>query len=75
MVAKVSDRVQAFFQSGYFREKRDNGRVSTIDGTPEKNDTRWTTASGGVKATLADSSQVQVTVFGDSRRSRLRSRN
>ena len=44
--------MQAFVRAGYFRENRDNGKVSTIDGTEEANDTRWTSASGGVRVRL-----------------------
>ena len=41
-----TDRIQATFRAGYFREERDNGKVSTIDGTAESNDTTWKTISG-----------------------------
>ena len=49
-----TSRVQAFVRGGYFREDRDNGKVSTIDGTEEANDTKWTSASGGVRLQLPD---------------------
>jgi outer membrane cobalamin receptor len=61
----INDRVQAFVQSGYFHEKRDNGKVSTIDGTPEGNDTTWKTFSGGFTARLANASTVEARLFGD----------
>src|SRR5262249_52891126 len=45
-------RVDAFVRAGYFREDRDNGKVSTIDGTEEANDTKWTHVSGGVRVQM-----------------------
>ena len=45
-----TSRINAFVRGGYFSEERDNGKVSTIDGTPEANDTRWKSASGGVRS-------------------------
>jgi outer membrane receptor protein involved in Fe transport len=64
----VNDRVRAFFQGGYFHETRDNGKVSTIDGTPEGNETTWKTFSGGFTARLADASTIEARVFGDDER-------
>jgi outer membrane receptor protein involved in Fe transport len=64
----VNERVQAFFQGGYFREKRQNGKASTIDGTPEGNDTTWKTFSGGFTARLANASTVEARLFGDDER-------
>jgi outer membrane receptor protein involved in Fe transport len=61
----VSDRVMAYGQVGYFRERRDNAKVSTFDGTAEKNDTEWTSVGAGIRAKLADGSDLQVRVFGD----------
>ena len=61
----LSDRVQAFARGGYFREERDNGKASTIDGTEEANDTSWTNASGGVRVRLPDESDLQVSLFAD----------
>jgi len=58
-------RLNGFFRYGYFREKRDNGKVSTFDGTPEANDTTWNNVSGGVRAVLPDESDLQASVFGD----------
>jgi outer membrane receptor protein involved in Fe transport len=61
----MDGRGHAFARAGHFRERRDNGKVSTIDGTEEANDTRWTTASGGVRLRLPDTSDLQVNVFAD----------
>ena len=61
----ASDRVRAFFRTGYFRDVRNNGKASTIDGTEEANNTRQKSASGGVNIQLPDRSTVQATVFGD----------
>ena len=41
----ATDRVNAFFRAGYFTEDRGNGKVGEV------NDTRWTTANGGVRIT------------------------
>jgi outer membrane receptor protein involved in Fe transport len=60
-----TDRVRAFFRAGYFDERRDNGKASTIDGTEEANDTTWRSASGGVRIRLPDQSDLQATVFTD----------
>ena len=54
-----TDRINAFFRTGYFTEKRSNGKIGEI------NDTRWTTISGGVRLRLPDSSDLQANVFGD----------
>jgi outer membrane receptor protein involved in Fe transport len=61
----VSDRVRFFGHVGYFHESRDNGKHSSFDGTEEANDTTWTTASGGVRLSLAGHNEIQATVFGD----------
>ena len=50
-------------RGGYFRENRDNGKASTIDGAEEANDTRWKSASGGVRVRLPDDSDLQARVF------------
>ena len=55
----ATDRVHAFGRVGYFSEARNNGKVG------ELNDTRWTSASGGVRITLPDNSDLQSRVFGD----------
>jgi outer membrane receptor protein involved in Fe transport len=61
----ATDRVHAFVRGGYFHENRDNGKASTIDGTEEANRTRWSSASGGVRVHLADTSELRATVFTD----------
>jgi outer membrane receptor protein involved in Fe transport len=66
----LSSRVYAFARGGYFHEKRDNGKASTIDGTEEANRTNWKTLSGGVRARLPDSSDLHVNVFSDFNRFR-----
>lgn len=60
-----NDRVHAFVRTAYFDENRNNGKASTIDGTEEANDTTWRAYSGGVRARLADQSELQATVFVD----------
>src|SRR5262249_22121232 len=60
-----NDKVRAFFRTGYFREERNNGKASTIDGTEEANDTTWKAASGGVRLRMPDRSDLQATVFFD----------
>jgi outer membrane receptor protein involved in Fe transport len=60
-----TSRVNAFFRGGHFKEERDNGKASTIDGTPEANNTRWTFASGGVRVQLPDTSDLQARLFTD----------
>ena len=54
-----TDRVQAFFRAGYFSEDRGNGKILEV------NDTRWTSASGGVRIRLPDESDLQASVHGD----------
>lgn len=61
----ASDRVTLFGQIGHFRERRNNAKVSTFDGTPEKNETEWTSVGGGLRAKLADGSDLQVRLYGD----------
>jgi outer membrane receptor protein involved in Fe transport len=61
----ASSAVKAFIRGGYFRENRDNAKVSTFDGTPEANDTRWSYVSGGVRMVLPDQSDLQARVFSD----------
>jgi outer membrane receptor protein involved in Fe transport len=62
----VNDNVQAFVQSGYFREDRDNAKVATTTGEAEANSTRWRSMSAGVRARLQGGHDVQARVFGDS---------
>ena len=57
--------VNAFFRGGHFSEERDNAKSSTIDGTPEANDTEWSYASGGVRVQLPDASDLQARIFVD----------
>jgi outer membrane receptor protein involved in Fe transport len=57
--------MNAFLRVGRFTEERDNGKASTVDGAPEANSTRWTSASGGVRVLLPDSSDLQSRVFVD----------
>ena len=54
-----TDRVSAFFRAGYFTEDRINGKIGEV------NDTRWTTASGGVRIRMPDESNLQARVFVD----------
>ena len=65
MQYEISSRVQAYLRGGYFREERDNGKASTIDGTDEANDTTWKNVSGGVRVRMPDESDLQVNVFTD----------
>jgi len=60
-----TDRLTLFVRGGYFREDRDNGKISTIDGTEEANDTTWKAASGGLGLGLPDESQFQARLFTD----------
>ena len=61
-----NDRTQTFGRLGFFREKRDNGKISTFEPfTEEANDTRLTTVSGGVRWRLADESQLSATIYSD----------
>jgi outer membrane receptor protein involved in Fe transport len=62
---QATDRVRAFLRGGYFRENRENGKASTIDGSEEANRTRWSSASGGVRVRLPDASELRATVFTD----------
>ena len=58
-------RLNVFFRTGYFSENRDNGKLSTFDGTEEANSTRWKYASGGLRLLLPDQSDLQVRIFSD----------
>jgi outer membrane receptor protein involved in Fe transport len=60
-----TDRLQAFLRGGYFREERINGKASTIDGTDEKNDTTWKSASGGVRLRMDGAGDLQGSLFTD----------
>jgi outer membrane receptor protein involved in Fe transport len=63
------DRVSLFARGGYFREERDNAKITTIPvgsaGIPEANDTLWKSFSGGVRASLPDQSDLQASLFLD----------
>jgi hypothetical protein len=65
-----TDRVSTFLRVGYFKEERDNAKVTTFanpDGgfTPEANDSQWKALSAGVRASLPDQSDLQASVFLD----------
>jgi iron complex outermembrane receptor protein len=63
-----SDRVQAFVRTGYFREDRHNGKITTVGPlTEELNDTTWTFTSGGMRMRLPDASSLQATVSVDNK--------
>jgi outer membrane receptor protein involved in Fe transport len=66
----AADNVRAFVRAGHFREERINGKASTIDGTDEKNDTQWSSASGGVRAAMGRGGELEATVFTDFERFR-----
>jgi outer membrane receptor protein involved in Fe transport len=61
----VSSQMRAFVRAGYFREKRDNGKISTFDRSKEENDTSWTSINGGVNIHLRDRSELQASVSTD----------
>jgi outer membrane receptor protein involved in Fe transport len=61
----ANSQLNGFVRLGYFRENRDNGKASTINGTEEANNTRWTTVSGGVRTMLPDQSDLQARLFSD----------
>jgi iron complex outermembrane recepter protein len=48
-----------------FDESRQNGKRSTIDSTPEQNDTGWTSFSGAVRLPMPGNSELRATAFGD----------
>jgi outer membrane receptor protein involved in Fe transport len=56
---RPTDRLQAFVRAGYFSENRGNGKIL------ELNDTRWKSASGGVRIRMPDESDLQASVNGD----------
>jgi outer membrane receptor protein involved in Fe transport len=61
-----NDRTQTFARIGVFREKRDNGKISTFEPfTEEANRTELNSVSGGVRWRLADQSQLAATIFSD----------
>ncbi len=54
-----TDRVSLFVRAGYFGEDRVNGKVGEV------NDTRWKSASGGVRVRLPDESDLQARLYSD----------
>jgi iron complex outermembrane receptor protein len=62
-----SDRVNAFFRSGYYRENRSNAKicVQAPISCEEANDTLWKFLSGGVRIRMPDQSDLQARVFGN----------
>jgi outer membrane receptor protein involved in Fe transport len=62
---RPAGRLSAFARGGYFREKRDNGKVSTFTGDPEANDTTLRFLNGGLRVLLPDRSDLQVRAFAD----------
>ena len=60
-----SERLHAFVRGGYFREERINGKASTIDGSDEKNDTTWKSASAGIRAAMGGAGDLQASLFTD----------
>ena len=56
---RPTDRLQAFVRAGYFSEDRGNGKIL------ELNDTRWKSASGGVRIRMPDESDLQASVHSD----------
>jgi iron complex outermembrane receptor protein len=62
---RPTSRISAFVRGGYFREERNNGKISSFTGDPEANDTTWRTISGGVRMQLPDQSELQARLFGD----------
>ena len=54
-----------FFRVAYFREERDNGKVSTIDGTPEATILSGRRSNGGVRMVWPDQAIFQARVFAD----------
>ncbi len=58
--------VNGFLRAGIFREARDNAKTTTVGNLMEEaNDTRWTSASAGVRMLLPDKSDLQARVFTD----------
>src|SRR5688572_11453940 len=54
-----TDHISTFLRLGYFKEERDNAKVTTFaPTTPEANDTQWKAYSAGVRASLPDQSDL-----------------
>lgn len=65
----ASDTLQLFAQGGYFREDRDNAKVTTVGPRlPEANNTRWHSFSAGMRSRLDGGHDLQARVFVDSER-------
>jgi iron complex outermembrane receptor protein len=62
----ATETVQAFVQGAYFREERDNAKVTTTTGDPEENSTRMGSMSAGVRARLANGNNVEARIFTES---------
>ena len=62
---EISPRVHAFVRAGYFNEERDNAKHSTIDGTPEANDTTWKSVNGGLRVRMPDDSDLKLGLHTD----------
>jgi outer membrane receptor protein involved in Fe transport len=62
----ASDRVNVFVRGGYFREERDNAKITTLGPPrPEENDTQWKALSAGTRIALPDDSDLQARLFLD----------
>jgi len=61
----ATPNLNGFVRAGYFHEDRNNGKMSTFDGTEEQNNTTWKTVNGGIRVVLPDSSGLQANVFGN----------
>ena len=62
---KHSDSINTFFRGGYFSEDRSNAKFCAPTSCEETNDTLWKFVSGGMRARLADQSDLQVSVFAN----------
>lgn len=62
---QASDRLQISVRAGVFGERRLNGLKSTIDGTPNQNNTSWNSVSTGIRWQLPGASELRATLFGD----------
>jgi len=62
----VRPRFNVFARVSYFKEDRNNGKVSTFPPVVEEaNNTEWTAVSGGIRVGLPDSSDLQARIFYD----------
>jgi outer membrane receptor protein involved in Fe transport len=62
---KHSDRLSTFFRGGYFSENRSNAKFCAPTSCEEANDSLLKFVSGGVRARLADQSDLQASMFGN----------